>query len=234
MRLGLHLKKDRDLWCRRFAYCDTNRFGKMASMPEYGDFPALPRLNEDNVVGDEAKFSRRAFKANDPTVTMDCPPWWRVYIDGYGGQNSLGGESYEGAVGSYLFVCCSTGSTDAGCMPSHEQFPVALHQFLRRVESEHFKVQMIYVRHIFSKYIRGCRGSVCFIWCYFSTCVGRHSPRNGLCRVHGESNKEDVDSDAGWSSAFTCRFLGVCGQVCCIPSRLTASIYKQWSLPVLS
>ena len=44
---------------------------------------------------------------------------------------------------------------------SHEQFPVALHQFLRRVESEHFKVQMIHVRHIFSKYLRGCRGSVC-------------------------------------------------------------------------
>ena len=76
---------------------------------------------------------------------MDCPPWWRVYIDGYGGQNSLGGESYEGAVGSYLFVCCSTGSTDARLYASHEQFPVALHQFLRRVESEHFKVQMIYV-----------------------------------------------------------------------------------------
>ena len=33
------------LWCRRFSYCDTNRFGKMASMPEYGDFPSLPRLN---------------------------------------------------------------------------------------------------------------------------------------------------------------------------------------------
>ena len=133
------------LWCRRFAYCDTNRFGKMASMPEYGDFPSLPRLNEDNVVGDEAKFTRRAFKANDPAVTMDCPPWWRVYVDGYGGQNSLGGESYEGAVGSYLFVCCSTGSTDARLYASHEQFPVALHQFLRRVESEHFKVQVIYV-----------------------------------------------------------------------------------------
>ena len=133
------------LWCRRFAYCDTNRFGKMASMPEYGDFPALPALNEDNVVSDEAKFSRRAFKANDPTVTMDCPPWWRVYIDGYGGQNSLGGESYEGAVGSYLFVCCSTGSADTRLYASHEQFAVALHQFLRRVESEHYKVQMIYV-----------------------------------------------------------------------------------------
>jgi hypothetical protein len=133
------------LWCRRFARCDTNRFGKMASMPECGDFPSLPRLNEDNVVSDEEKFTRRTFKANDPAVTMDCPPWWRVHVDGCGGQNSLGGESYEGAVGSYLFVCCSTGSCDARSCASHEQFPAALHQFLRRVESEHFKVQMIYM-----------------------------------------------------------------------------------------
>ena len=29
-------------------------------------------------------------------------------MDGYGGQDSLGGESYEGAVGGYLFVCVST------------------------------------------------------------------------------------------------------------------------------
>ena len=132
------------LWVRRLAYIDSARLRVMANMPEYGDFPNLPRLNEDNVVGDQAKFSRDPFKPNDPCVTMDCPPWWRVYVDGYGGQNSLGGESYEGAVGSYIFVCCSTGSTDVRLYASHEQFPVALHQFFRMVESEHFKVQIIH------------------------------------------------------------------------------------------
>ena len=75
---------------------------------------------------------------------MDSPPWWRVYVDGYGGQRSLGGESYEGTVGLYLFVCCSTGSTDARLYASHEQFPVALHQFLRRVGAEHYKVHVLY------------------------------------------------------------------------------------------
>ena len=132
------------LWVRRFAYCDPARIGRMGSMPEYGDFPRLPTLNEDNVVGDAAKFKRAPFSPNDPAITMACPPWWRVYVDGYGGQKSLGGDSYEGAVGSYLFVCCSTGSVDSRLYSSHEQFPVALSQFLRRVESEHFKVQIIH------------------------------------------------------------------------------------------
>ena len=133
------------LWCRRFAYCNTGLFARMASMPEYGDFPNLPQLNEDNLVGDLAKYKRRSFPKNDPEVTMTCPPWWRVWLDGYGGQQSLGGLKYEGAVGRYLFVCCSTGSADVRFYSSYEQFPIALHQFLVRVEAEHFRVHVIYV-----------------------------------------------------------------------------------------
>ena len=132
------------LWSRRFGYCDTARFQKMAAMPEYGGFPRLPTLNEDSLVADQAKFKRNPFKPNDPSIRMDCPPWWRVYFDGYGGQKSLGADSYEGAVGSYIFVCCATGSLDVRLYASHEQFPVALHQFLRRVEAEHFKVNVLY------------------------------------------------------------------------------------------
>jgi hypothetical protein len=132
------------LWCRRFAYCNTALFGRMAKMPEYGDFPDLPPVNEDNLVGDLAKFTRRPYPRNDPAVTMSCPPWWRCFFDGYGGQGSLGGESYEGAVGGYLFVCCSTGSCDQRFYSSHEQFPIALHQFLVRVEAEHYKVHVLY------------------------------------------------------------------------------------------
>ena len=127
------------LWVRKLAYCSSSLFPKMKSMPEYGNMPDIWELNEDNIVGDLAKFKKQAHKRNDPEVTMDCPPWWRVYVDGYGGQLSLGGESYEGAVGAYIFVCVSTGSTDVKLYASHEQFPVALAQFLARVEAEHFK-----------------------------------------------------------------------------------------------
>ena len=45
---------------------------------------------------------------------------------GYGGGGSLGGESYEGAIGGYLFVCPSTGEKHHKLCASHEQFPAAL------------------------------------------------------------------------------------------------------------
>lgn len=133
------------LWCRRLGHVSTDIFPKMRSMPEYGDMPNLVVLNEDNRVGDLAKFKRQAFPKNDPEVTMNCPPWWRVYCDGYGGQKSLGTESYEGAIGAYVFACASTGSTDVKLYASHQQFPIALQQFLTRVEAEHFKCRCIYV-----------------------------------------------------------------------------------------
>jgi hypothetical protein len=63
----------------------------------------------------------------------------------------LGGESLEGAIGAYLFVCCSTGSTDIRLYASHKQFPIALHEFLARVQAEHWKCRVILVdTHILS------------------------------------------------------------------------------------
>ena len=137
------------VWVRRLAYTNSQLFWRMHSMPEYGDFPDLPALNEDNVVGDLAKAVRNPYPKNDPAVTMACPPFWRIYLDGYGGgkggKDSMGKESYEGAVGGYLFCCVSTGTIDCRLYASHEQFPVALHQFLCRVEAEHYKCAVIYV-----------------------------------------------------------------------------------------
>jgi hypothetical protein len=133
------------LYCRRFAYCDSNIFKAMHGKEEFGNFPKLPVLNEDNLVADLAKFRRKPYKRNDPANTMDSPPFWRVFCDGYGGQQSLGGESYDGAVGAYFFVCCATGSTDIRLYASHKQFPIALHQFLVRVQAEYWKCRVIFV-----------------------------------------------------------------------------------------
>jgi len=65
---------------------------------------------------------------------MNSPPWWRYKCDGYGGQESLGGESYEGAVGAYVFVCTSTGRTDLKLHASHKQLPVVLQPFLEELK----------------------------------------------------------------------------------------------------
>ena len=114
-------------------------------MPEHAGFPNLAELNEDDLIMDVAKRNRRPHPKNPPSTTMNSPPWWRVWCDGYGGQKSMGGESHEGAVGGYLFVCSSTGSTDQRLHASNLQFPVALHQFLVRVEAEHWKCHVTFV-----------------------------------------------------------------------------------------
>ena len=132
------------LYCRRFGYCDTNIFKTMKEKEEFKGLPKLIVLNEDNMVADLAKFKRRAFPRNNPNNTMDCPPFFKVMVDGYGGQNSLGGTSIEGAVGGYLFVCVSTGSTDIRFYANHTQFPIALHQFLVRVQAEFWHCRAIF------------------------------------------------------------------------------------------
>lgn len=53
------------------------------------------------------------------------------------------GLFYEGAVGAYLFVCSATGSTDIRLYASHKQFPVALSQFLIKVQAEHWKCRVV-------------------------------------------------------------------------------------------
>ena len=135
------------LYVRRFGYCNSGLFRHMGpkGKPEFAEFPVLPVVNEDNLVQDLAKMTRKSYPKNEYADDMSCPPFWRVYCDGYGGQDSLGGESYEGAVGGYLFVCVSTGSADIRFYSSHKQFPIALHQFLCRVEAEHFRCHVIYV-----------------------------------------------------------------------------------------
>ena len=133
------------LYCRRFGYPDPAIFPIMANKPEFGKFPKLKQLNEDNIGADLAKLKRSAYKRNKPEDTMDSPPWWRVKCDAYGGQNSLGGTSHEGAKGVYIFCCASTGSTDPRLYATHDQFPVCLHQFLVRVQAEFWTCRVIYV-----------------------------------------------------------------------------------------
>jgi hypothetical protein len=133
------------LYSRRFGYCDTAIFPKMNKMEEFGDIPALCSLNEDSVVQDRAKFRRRTYKRNPPEKTMMKPCWHRTYVDGYGGGNSLGCESYEGAIGGYLFVCPASGDKHHKLYSSHEQFPSALFQFLVHVESEGHRCREVYM-----------------------------------------------------------------------------------------
>ena len=58
-------------------------------------------------------------------------PYFRLYMDGYGGQSS----SYEGAIGGFVFAC-PTGSVKQKLYGSTEQLPSILFQVLQEIESE--------------------------------------------------------------------------------------------------
>jgi len=109
-------------------------------------------LNEDCLSCDKAKFKTQTFKRNDPMIHQKNPPFWRVYADGYGGGlkgtiegSSMGGPSYEGAIGGYVFVDPTSGTLRQKLYATTKQFPAILHQFLTDVESEHFTCRELYV-----------------------------------------------------------------------------------------
>jgi hypothetical protein len=107
--LAFHIAKLTDiersrLMCRRLGYCNSALLPRMCGDDNFGTLPNMVSLNEDNAILDEAKFKKQAHLRNDPELSQGKPPWWRVYVDGGGGGQSMGCESYEEAIGSYLFV----------------------------------------------------------------------------------------------------------------------------------
>jgi hypothetical protein len=68
-----------------------------------------------------------------------------MYADGYGGQNSMGSESYQGGIGGFVFACPVSGKIKAKLYSTQEQFPATLYQVLQEVESEGYVCRELYV-----------------------------------------------------------------------------------------
>ena len=92
-------------------------------------------LNEDCYCCDQSKHKTGNFPRSEEhmQILQANPPFWRVYCDAYGGGkegttlgSSLGGESYEGAVGGFVFVCPSSGTLQRKLYATTEQFPAIL------------------------------------------------------------------------------------------------------------
>jgi hypothetical protein len=67
-----------------------------------------------------------------------------MYYDSYGGQNSMGTESYQGAVGGFVFVCPSSGTIKVKLYASTKQFPAILYQVLQEIETEGYACKEMY------------------------------------------------------------------------------------------
>jgi hypothetical protein len=97
---------------------------------------------------EQAKHRTGSFKRNREfygTGTATNIVYWRLYCDGYGGQRSLGVESYQGAKGGFIFVCPVSGKIKTKLYGSTKQFPAILYQVCQEIESEGFVVREIYV-----------------------------------------------------------------------------------------
>ena len=57
----------------------------------------------------------------------------------------MGVESYEGAVGEYVFVCPAVGQYKIKLYSTNEQFPVCLFTVLTEIEAKQFRCHEIYV-----------------------------------------------------------------------------------------
>ena len=132
------------LYMRKFGMCSSNLLQRMQNDPDFGRLPSFTTLNEDNPLKDASKFAKKPHHRTDPKISMCFKPWEVTYVDGYGGGNSMGVPSFEGAIGGYLFVCPSVGELHHKLYSSHEQFPIAVFQFLLHVESEGNKCNKLY------------------------------------------------------------------------------------------
>jgi hypothetical protein len=102
-------------------------------------------LNEDCFCCNEAKFKRAPFPKNEGAFVAVAEPYWRLYVDSFGGQKSLGCDNVEGAKGGIICVCPVSGSIILKLYASLKEFPAILYQVLSDVERQGFVYREIMV-----------------------------------------------------------------------------------------
>jgi hypothetical protein len=105
------------------------------------------KLNEHCPVCVEGKNKTGHFKRNYEfagSTRGEADHYWRLYVDGYGGQNSMGDLSYQGGIGGFVFAC-PKGSIKMKLYGSTAQFPSIMFQVLQEIESEGYVTREIYV-----------------------------------------------------------------------------------------
>jgi hypothetical protein len=98
---------------------------------------------------EQAKHKTGTFKRNTEYLGTGGLPtqvvYWRIFCDGFGGQHSMGDESYQGAKGGIVFVCPVSGTMKVKLYASTKQFPAILYQVLQEIESEEYAAREMYV-----------------------------------------------------------------------------------------
>jgi hypothetical protein len=109
------------------------------------DLIEQPHLNEDCFCCNKAKFQRAPFPKNEGSFVAVAEPYFRLYVDGFGGQKSLGSHSLEGAKGGIICVCPVSGSLIVKLYAHLKEFPAILYQILQDVERQGYICREIMV-----------------------------------------------------------------------------------------
>ena len=100
-------------------------------------------LNEPCAICDGSKFRTKPFPRNDLAIKQKLEVWEKAIFDGYGGQGSMGCESYDGAVGGYIFVDARSNAWKKYLYSSEGQLPAILKRFITWLELNHRKLRIL-------------------------------------------------------------------------------------------
>jgi hypothetical protein len=146
--------------------------------------PIGEKYNEKCHTCEASKKHKSTYKRNiefkGTTFSTDIP-YRRLYSDAYGGQRSIGVESYEGAVGGFVFVCPVSGTIKAKLYATLEQYPAVLYQVLQEIESEGYVTREIYCATAAVKLSQAVEERSRNVQGSNHTDIGRDASRTRLC-----------------------------------------------------
>ncbi len=109
------------------------------------DLIETSHLNEDCYSCNKGKFKRQPFPKNEGAMVAVAEPFFRIYLDGFGGQRSLGCDSLEGVKGGIIAVCPISGSIIIKLYATMKQFPAILYQrfYVQRSNDGYLRCEFI-------------------------------------------------------------------------------------------
>jgi hypothetical protein len=99
--------------------------------------------NFECAICNKATFKRGPFHRKPTYLKNIEPPYHRVSVDGFEGQDSYGCKSYGGTVGGFVFACAGTGSVDVKLYAERSQFPRLFTQYLHEVMARDYMIRIV-------------------------------------------------------------------------------------------
>jgi hypothetical protein len=131
------------LWHHRLSHPAPAVPYTMARLKLAEDNDCPIELNEDCPGCDQSKFRCAPFpRVRDPGKVEALEPWEKVYVDGYGGQKSLG-TTIGGAKKGFVFVWAKSNVWKKILVISDKQFPNVLRKSYLWVDMQHFRVRVL-------------------------------------------------------------------------------------------